>query len=389
MTSTIIYHIVYETTNLVNGKIYRGVHSTKNINDGYLGSGIKFGHALKKYGKSNFQREILFCAFTREYADEIEALFVSKQWLEDNSRNIYNIAIGGSRQYNYLHLSDGSVKHRTEGKVSCVDITTGDTYQIDKSTFDSSTNLAGVTVGMSPYLNLDTMKTECLRINDPKLSTGKYKHHNKGKVNVIRNGVQMKIEKTEMLPTDMYATNNLPHPGEVACHDIRTGKRFHVSKETFKADNNLVGITVGKSVYKDKSGARVHTFVDDDRVKSGELIQIMTGLGQFKDDAGTVYNLPKGDPLIKELNLKGMTSGHMTVYDLSGNTVYISNEEFRLNQNMYKRINSGRKRVYSETGIEMLLQQTDDRIISGEYKTRTEWRQLGNKNIPERKPRQY
>ena len=75
----------------------------------------------------------------------------------------------------------------------------------------------------------------------------------------------------------------------------------------------------------------MHTFVDDDRVKSGELIQIMTGLGQFKDDAGTVYNLPKGDPLIKELNLKGMTSGHMTVYDLSGNTVYISNEEFRLN----------------------------------------------------------
>lgn len=54
MTSTIIYHIVYETTNLINGKIYRGVHSTNNINDGYLGSGIKFGRALKKYGKSNF-----------------------------------------------------------------------------------------------------------------------------------------------------------------------------------------------------------------------------------------------------------------------------------------------------------------------------------------------
>ena len=32
------YHLIYETVNDVNGKIYRGAHSTVNFNDGYLGS---------------------------------------------------------------------------------------------------------------------------------------------------------------------------------------------------------------------------------------------------------------------------------------------------------------------------------------------------------------
>ncbi|ADG36130.1 putative truncated Seg-like homing endonuclease [Acinetobacter phage Acj61] len=34
-----MYNFTYLTTNLINGKMYYGVHSTKNINDGYIGSG--------------------------------------------------------------------------------------------------------------------------------------------------------------------------------------------------------------------------------------------------------------------------------------------------------------------------------------------------------------
>ena len=32
-----MYNFTYLTTNLINGKMYYGVHSTKNINDGYMG----------------------------------------------------------------------------------------------------------------------------------------------------------------------------------------------------------------------------------------------------------------------------------------------------------------------------------------------------------------
>lgn len=57
--TTKIYHILYRTTNIINNKEYTGVHSTNNLEDGYLGSGRKFKAALKKYGKDNFKRTIL------------------------------------------------------------------------------------------------------------------------------------------------------------------------------------------------------------------------------------------------------------------------------------------------------------------------------------------
>ena len=50
-------YIVYETTNLINGKYYIGVHRKNGKN--YLGSGKILIYAIKKYGRDNFMREIL------------------------------------------------------------------------------------------------------------------------------------------------------------------------------------------------------------------------------------------------------------------------------------------------------------------------------------------
>jgi len=51
-----VYYL-YKITNLINNKIYIGVHYSNNIeNDNYLESGRYIQQAIKKYGKNNFKR---------------------------------------------------------------------------------------------------------------------------------------------------------------------------------------------------------------------------------------------------------------------------------------------------------------------------------------------
>lgn len=85
--------IVYETTNLINGKKYRGIHKTYNLNDGYLGSGFALELSVKKYGKENFTREILEFCNSYEELIEKEKIYVDEKWVNDT--NTYNLKIGG------------------------------------------------------------------------------------------------------------------------------------------------------------------------------------------------------------------------------------------------------------------------------------------------------
>jgi hypothetical protein len=88
-----MYHIVYKTTNNLNGYIYIGIHSTNNIDDGYIGSGVRFSKEVSKIGKEHFTREILHYYDTREEALNKEREIVNKDFVlrEDT----YNSAIGG------------------------------------------------------------------------------------------------------------------------------------------------------------------------------------------------------------------------------------------------------------------------------------------------------
>lgn len=69
------YHFIYKTTNLLSGKYYIGMHSTNNLDDGYLGSGNRLRLAIRKHGKDNFKREILeFCNNREELAKREEEI---------------------------------------------------------------------------------------------------------------------------------------------------------------------------------------------------------------------------------------------------------------------------------------------------------------------------
>lgn len=89
-----MFHIVYKTTNLINGKIYIGKHSTQDLDDGYLGSGRLLLKAVAKHGKENFSREILHTCSSEEEAFSKERELVTEELV--NSRSTYNMTVGGN-----------------------------------------------------------------------------------------------------------------------------------------------------------------------------------------------------------------------------------------------------------------------------------------------------
>ena len=87
--------IVYKTTNKLNGYIYVGVHliCKDEYKCSYLGSGVKFLNSVKKNGKSNYSREILYEFDSLDEAYEKEKDIVNKDFL--SAGNVYNIKEGG------------------------------------------------------------------------------------------------------------------------------------------------------------------------------------------------------------------------------------------------------------------------------------------------------
>lgn len=88
-----ISYTVYKTTNNINRKIYIGVHRTKNINDGYIGSGKLLISAINKYGHENFSKEILFVYDNEKDMFEKEAELVNEEFIALDTN--YNLDLGG------------------------------------------------------------------------------------------------------------------------------------------------------------------------------------------------------------------------------------------------------------------------------------------------------
>ena len=87
------FHFVYKTTCKITGKWYIGLHSTDNMDDGYLGSGMRLTRSVKKYGIEAHIREIIFMGVTRKEASNKEAELLS----EDVRKNplCMNLGPGG------------------------------------------------------------------------------------------------------------------------------------------------------------------------------------------------------------------------------------------------------------------------------------------------------
>jgi hypothetical protein len=91
------HNYTYQTKNLINGKTYIGVHSTNNINDGYIGSGTTLKSSIRKHGKKNF-RKVILCFFdSAADAYEEEKYLVNESWVKRDDN--YNMCVGGVVAY--------------------------------------------------------------------------------------------------------------------------------------------------------------------------------------------------------------------------------------------------------------------------------------------------
>lgn len=98
-----MYHILYKTTNKLTKKYYIGIHSSKVLDDEYLGSGLVLGHSIKKYGRENHVREILELLKTREDLLKRETEVVIEELLKDPL--CLNLALGGCGEWKYVNLN--------------------------------------------------------------------------------------------------------------------------------------------------------------------------------------------------------------------------------------------------------------------------------------------
>lgn len=93
-----MFYTIYKTTNLINNKFYIGKHQTKDLADGYFGSGKLLVRAVNKYGIDNFATEIVAV-----YETEHEMNLAEKILVVCDPEVSYNLCKGGQGGFSFIN----------------------------------------------------------------------------------------------------------------------------------------------------------------------------------------------------------------------------------------------------------------------------------------------
>ena len=100
-------HYIYKTTCNVTGRWYIGMHSTTNLEDGYMGSGKILRYSIRKHGAENHTKEILEYCETREALVHRETEIITNELISDGL--CMNLKEGGEGGF----ISEEQQKHRS------------------------------------------------------------------------------------------------------------------------------------------------------------------------------------------------------------------------------------------------------------------------------------
>ena len=242
------YNYFYKITNTLNNHYYYGVHCTDNLDDGYMGSGVRLHLAYKKYGIENFTKDILKFFDTNKEAYEYEAEVVTDSLVND--KECYNLCEGGF----------GSL-----GKCGVVTVRDKDGNTFSVST-DDPRYLSGELIPIqSGFVVVKDINENIYRvsIDDPRYLSGELKSISLGKI-VVKDK-------------------------EGITYSVSVNDPRYLSGE-------LIACGVGKCVYKDSSGNIVYTDTHDPKVLDGTYTHITKGRITVKDKFGNFYSVYKDDP---------------------------------------------------------------------------------------------
>lgn len=249
------YYTIYKITNLLNNYIYIGAHCTDNLNDNYMGSGTNIKYAIKKFGKYNFIKEILFIF------DNIQEMLTKERELVNEDfiarTDTYNIILGSG----FITTNCVVVKDK-DNKIFMTHIT--DPRYLSGELISNNKNfITAKDINNNVYI---------ISKDDPKWLNGELFGNTKNQIKAIDiNGNKYRIYKDD----PRLITGEL-----TLCKKIKQLK-----------NNNFKYIDLNRNIYYINSN-NINT---DERILSNMIFKIITGYTIVKDINDNRFYLPKND----------------------------------------------------------------------------------------------